>query len=64
MSPMHGAEQRPIWYRRQGRERFAKNVSLQLRRRNSFCSRFSVSRTALALGYGPNKRPGSLRGPR
>ncbi len=36
-----------------GRVRLAKKLSLQLRRRNNFCSEFSVLRTDPALAKGP-----------
>ena len=49
----HGPEQRLIWYSRQGRVRLLKTVSSQVRRRNTFCSRWIESFTAQADGYGP-----------
>ncbi len=58
--PTQGPVQRSIWYCRQGRERLAKNVSSQGRRRNSFCSSSSVSRAATVLGYGPEEPSGQF----
>ncbi|TWG90144.1 hypothetical protein L599_003400000240 [Luteimonas sp. J16] len=52
-SPTQGAEQRPIWYCRHGRERLRNTLSSQLRSLNSLCIMFSVSRTAVTPGYGP-----------
>jgi len=51
--PTQGAEQRLIWYSRQGRVRLSNMLSEQLRSRNAFCNWFSVRFTAPALAKGP-----------
>ncbi len=51
--PTHGAAQRLIWNRMQGRERFANTVSRQVRSRNTRCSAFTVSLTDQAEANGP-----------
>ncbi|CFP70758.1 Uncharacterised protein [Bordetella pertussis] len=42
----------------------AKTVSSQVRRRNTFCRIWMVSRTAHELGYGPKYCPRLLVAPR
>jgi hypothetical protein len=48
-----GAEQRLIWYCRQGRVRDSNIESEQFRSRNTFCNWFSVRFTAPADAKGP-----------
>ena len=51
--PTQGAEQRLIWYSRQGRVRLSNIASEQVRSRNARCSALSVRLTAQAEAKGP-----------
>ena len=53
MRPTQGAEQRLIWYSRQGRVRLANTVSAQERSRNTRCMAVTVWFTAQAEANGP-----------
>ena len=53
MRPTQGAEQRLIWYIRQGRVRLAKTASEQERSRKAFSSAVIVRLTAPAEAKGP-----------